>query len=140
MKSNDIVSKIQCCEALGCTRPTLDKWIKAGLPVIAPPDGNRRMGYKISVSAARRWLKKRNAAIKASQPTLEQRIFEAVRKEWWSLCRPLMRPDDLRLCRDRCRTTDDLIRSGYRMGKSIGYRLEQLSIGMFVEEYPDDIL
>lgn len=132
------LTKLELSAALNVSRPTLDAWIRDGLPVLATPVANRRFGYQFDLPTVRRWIKKRDAAIQAARPSLEYRIFEAVHREFWNLSRPLMRPDDLRLVRDGCRDTDDLIRVGYRMGKSIGARLSQLADDMWLAEHPED--
>jgi hypothetical protein len=100
------------------------------------------MGYRIDIAAARRWQKRRDSAIQQEtedrRGDIHQRIYEAVRREFWTLARPLLRPDDLRLIRDKCRDTDALIETSRRLSKAMHRRLVELADAMWIAEHPED--
>lgn len=133
-----LLTKQDLAKRLGVSRPTLDSLVAEGMPVVSTPATNRKQGYRFDAVACEKWFSARQKRIADCQPSLQSRIFSALHKEFWSLSRPLMRPDDLRLVRDGCRTTDDLIRTGFRMGKSIGKRLEELADTLWLAEHPED--
>jgi phage terminase Nu1 subunit (DNA packaging protein) len=136
------LNKQQLAAALGVSRPTIDAWIKEGLPVAGTPATNRRQGYRFNLDECRRWQKRRDSAIQQEtedrRGDIHQRIYEAVRREFWTLARPLLRPDDLRLIRDKCRDTDALIETSRRLSKAMHRRLVELADAMWIAEHPED--
>lgn len=137
-----LMDKQTAAAALKVSRPTLDKLIAEGLPVVSAWKANRNCGFKIDIDAARAWLESRQVAQRAERDErrgdIHERIFEAVRKEFWSLARPLFRPDDLRLVRDSCKNTDQLIETSRRLSKNMHRRLIQLADNMWLAEHPED--
>ena len=128
-----LLDKQNLAKRLGISRPTLDQWVAQGLPVASSPATNRRQGYKFCTDAVDGWLAARKQQRAAQQPSLENRIFAALYREFWALARSLWRPEDLAIIRHGCRTPADLIRAGFRTGRSIGLRLEELEEQLFEE-------
>jgi phage terminase Nu1 subunit (DNA packaging protein) len=138
----NIVDKQTAAKALNVSRPTLDKLISQGLPLLSGWSANRKCGCRIDLDAARAWLESRQAAQKAERDErrgdIHDRIYEAVRTEFWNLARPLLRPDDLRLVRDGCRDTEQLIETSRRLSKNMHRRLVQLADDLWIQEHPQD--
>lgn len=138
----NLMDKQTAAATLGVSRPTLDKYIGQGLPVESGWQGNRKCGCRLDLDAVRAWMEQRNAALKADRDErrgdIHDRIYEAVRKEFWTLARPLLRPDDLRLIRNRCKDTDQLIETSRRLSKNMHRRLVQLADQMWIREHPED--
>lgn len=122
-----LVSKQDCALALGVSRPALDRYIAAGLPIHSKPTGNRRQGYLIDLDQALLWYGRLQQSREVPKPPLEVRVFSAVQREWWSRLKGLMSPENLSMIRNQQLTTQDLINSARRMSRRVGNELEALA-------------
>ena len=127
-----LVSKQDCALALGISRPCLDRYIAAGLPVVS----RRRQGYLIDLDAAQRWYGGLQQRRERPKPPRELVIFEAAWKKWWVVCRGLMSPENLSMIRSQCRTLDDLKRTCRLMTGVGAAELEALIKRMESAEIP----
>lgn len=121
-----LLSKQDCALALGVSRPALDRYIAAGLPVAQRPTTNRKQGYLIDLDAALLWLGALQQRRAVDKPPRELVIFEAAWKKWWVLTAGLMCPADRSMVRERCLTLEDLITSAKRMSRNAGMELEEM--------------
>ena len=121
-----LVSKQDCALALGVSRPALDRYIKAGLPVVSAPATNRKQGFLIDLDAAQRWYGGLQHQRESQKPSREVVIFEAAWKRWWTLCHGLMSPENLSLVRGNCRTLEDLIRTARQLSRKAARELEAM--------------
>ena len=121
-----LVSKQDCALALGVSRPALDRYIAAGLPIAQRPVGNHSSGYLIDLDKALKWYGALQQRRTIEKPPLEVRVYEAARREWWNLCQGIMSPENLSMMRSRCRTTSELIDSAKRLSRHAGRELEAL--------------
>ena len=128
------VSKQNCALALGVSRPALDRYIAAGLPIVSRPATNRKQGFLIDLDAAQRWYGALLKEREPFKPPKEVLIFEAVRKQWWIVTHGLMSPENLSMVRSDCRTLDDLLRTCRQMTRRGARELEAMIERMEAEE------